>query len=111
MSSQGWSSVEEIINGSLGWQEGPTWVAGTIVAINCSHNDWYYKACRRCPKKVETPVGNRYEYDKYSHMHGTASIRSWFLREQAAFPSCYRIDKQANYVGKQVEKVLEEDVS
>ncbi|KAL4329178.1 hypothetical protein AHAS_Ahas13G0274100 [Arachis hypogaea] len=82
----GWSNVEEITNGSVlvktieealssKEQDGPIWIVGTIVAINCSHNDWYYKACRRCPKKVETPVGNRYECDKCSHTHGTISIR------------------------------------
>ncbi|XLR07155.1 hypothetical protein S83_035093, partial [Arachis hypogaea] len=89
MSSQsGWSDIEEITNGSalvktinkalsskeLEWKEGPIWVVGTIVAINCNNNDWYYKACRRCLKKVETPVDNRYEFDKCGHTHGITSI-------------------------------------
>ncbi|QHO57364.1 hypothetical protein HN51_011953 [Arachis hypogaea] len=119
----GWSGMEEITNGSAlvktieevlsSKEEGPIWVAGTIVAINCSKNDWYYKACRRCPKKVETPVGNRYECDKCGHTHGTASIR--YKVEVMVFDGTGSIslllwDRETSQLcGKQAEKVLEED--
>ncbi|XLR03721.1 hypothetical protein S83_069919, partial [Arachis hypogaea] len=113
MSSQsGWSGVEEITNGSAlvktieealsSKEEGPIWVAGTIVAINCRNNDWYYKACRRCPKKVETLVGNRYECDKCGHTHGIASISIFLLLW----------DRETSQLcGKQAEKILEEDIN
>ncbi|KAL4390560.1 hypothetical protein AHAS_Ahas03G0157300 [Arachis hypogaea] len=66
MSSQsGWFGVEEITNGSA--------LVKTIEEALSSKE--YYKAYRRCPKKVETPVGNRYECDKCGHTHGIASIR------------------------------------
>ncbi|XP_052115464.1 replication protein A 70 kDa DNA-binding subunit B isoform X2 [Arachis duranensis] len=120
----GWSGMEEITNGSAlvktieevlsSKEEGPIWVAGTIVAINCSKNDWYYKACRRCPKKVETPVGNKYECDKCGYTHGTASIR--YKVEVMVFDGTGSIslllwDRETSQLcGKQAEKVLEEDI-
>lgn len=59
-------------------QEGPLWIAGTVVAINSGKDDWFYKSCRKCPKKVETPIGNRYECGKCGHTHGSASLRFVF---------------------------------
>ncbi|XLR57706.1 hypothetical protein S83_008378, partial [Arachis hypogaea] len=55
--------------------EGPTWIAGTIVSINVGKDDWFYKSCRKCPKKVDTPIDNRYECEKCGHTHGSASLR------------------------------------
>ncbi|XP_057723394.1 replication protein A 70 kDa DNA-binding subunit B-like [Arachis stenosperma] len=63
-----WSTVDELT-------QGPTWITGTIVAINAGKKDWYYKSCRNCPKKVDTPIGNRYECDKCGHTHGSAALR------------------------------------
>ncbi|XLR04822.1 hypothetical protein S83_071020, partial [Arachis hypogaea] len=54
--------------------EGLTWIAGTIVLINAGKDDWFYKSCRKCPKKVDTPIGNRYECEKCGHTHGSASL-------------------------------------
>ncbi|XP_057739914.1 replication protein A 70 kDa DNA-binding subunit D-like [Arachis stenosperma] len=56
-------------------QEGPAWIAASIVAINVTKDDWFYKSCRKCPKKVETPIGNRYECRKCGHTHGSAALR------------------------------------
>ncbi|XP_015955687.1 uncharacterized protein LOC107480083 [Arachis duranensis] len=55
--------------------ESPVWIAATVVSINASKSDWYYKSCRRCPKKIETPIGKRYECTKCGHTHGCAAIR------------------------------------
>ncbi|XP_016196227.1 uncharacterized protein LOC107637311 [Arachis ipaensis] len=65
-------TIEEVLNST---QEGPVWIAGTIVSINSDKDDWFYKSCRKCPKKVETPIGNRYECGKCGHTHGAASVR------------------------------------
>ncbi|XLR46029.1 hypothetical protein HN51_030116 [Arachis hypogaea] len=69
------NTIEEALNST---QEGPLWIAGTIVAINSGKDDWFYKSCRKCPKKVETPIGNRYECGKCGHTHGSASLRFVF---------------------------------
>ncbi|XLR56648.1 hypothetical protein S83_007320, partial [Arachis hypogaea] len=29
------------------------WIAATIICINAGKNDWFYKACRKCPKKLK----------------------------------------------------------
>ncbi|KAL4358632.1 hypothetical protein AHAS_Ahas09G0306100 [Arachis hypogaea] len=65
-------TIEEALSSS---QEGPIWIAGTIVSINAGKDDWFYKSCRKCPKKVETPIGNRYECGKCGHTHASASLR------------------------------------
>ncbi|KAL4294099.1 hypothetical protein AHAS_Ahas18G0194200 [Arachis hypogaea] len=80
-----WSANDEFNRGSVSVktiedalnsvEEGPIWIAGEIVSINAGKNDWFYKACRRCPKKVETPIGDRYECGKCGHTHGAAAIR------------------------------------
>ncbi|XLU33156.1 hypothetical protein S245_069222, partial [Arachis hypogaea] len=64
-------TIEEVLSST---QEGPTWIAGTIVSINAGKDDWFYKSCRKCPKKVDTPIGNRYECEKCGHTHGSASF-------------------------------------
>ncbi|XP_020978211.1 replication protein A 70 kDa DNA-binding subunit B-like [Arachis ipaensis] len=51
------------------------WIATTIVSINAGKNDWFYKACKKCPKKVETSTIERYECKGCGHTAGTASIR------------------------------------
>ncbi|XP_020980082.1 uncharacterized protein LOC110272318 isoform X2 [Arachis ipaensis] len=65
-------TIEEAISST---QEGPIWIAGTIISINSGKDDWYYKSCRKCLKKVETPIGNRYECGRCGHTHGAASLR------------------------------------
>ncbi|RYQ85371.1 hypothetical protein Ahy_B10g104922 [Arachis hypogaea] len=65
-------TIEEVLSST---QEGLTWIAGTIVLINAGKDDWFYKSCRKCPKKVDTPIGNRYECEKCGHTHGSASLR------------------------------------
>ncbi|RYR19531.1 hypothetical protein Ahy_B03g064334 [Arachis hypogaea] len=35
----------------------------------------FYKSCSKCPKKVETPIENRYKCFKCGHTHGSASLR------------------------------------
>ncbi|RYR61715.1 hypothetical protein Ahy_A04g018918 [Arachis hypogaea] len=56
-------------------QEGPCWISATIVAINTTNKDWFYKACRRCSKKVEPSIGDRYECNKCGHTHSCAALR------------------------------------
>ncbi|RYR47677.1 uncharacterized protein LOC107607840 [Arachis ipaensis] len=65
-------TIEEALNSM---EEGPIWILGTIVSINAGKDDWFYKSCRRCPKKVETPIENRYECGKCGHTHGTVALR------------------------------------
>ncbi|XLS91586.1 hypothetical protein HN51_067594 [Arachis hypogaea] len=84
-SPNAWSALDELKHGSVAiktieealnsMEEGPIWILGTIVSINAGNDDWFYKSCRRCPKKVETPIGNRYECGKCGHTHGTAALR------------------------------------
>ncbi|XLR21886.1 replication protein A 70 kDa DNA-binding subunit A-like [Arachis hypogaea] len=84
-SPRDWSAADELKNGCVAVktieealnvaQEGPIWIAGTIVSINAGKAGWFYKACRRCLKKVETPVGTRYECAKCGHTHGVAALR------------------------------------
>ncbi|XLR15270.1 hypothetical protein S83_043208 [Arachis hypogaea] len=69
------NTIEEALNST---QEGPLWIAGTVVAINSGKDDWFYKSCKKCPKKIETPIGNRYECGKCGHTHGSASLRFVF---------------------------------
>ncbi|XP_057733849.1 uncharacterized protein LOC130949029 [Arachis stenosperma] len=94
-------------------EEGPTWIAGTIVSINAGKDDWFYKACRRCPKKVETPIGNRYECAKCGHTHGCAALR--YKVEVMVFDGTGSItlllwDRETNQLcGKAAEKIVEED--
>ncbi|RYR25408.1 hypothetical protein Ahy_B02g059129 [Arachis hypogaea] len=78
-------------------KEGPTWIA----------------ACRRCPKKVETPIGNRYECAKCGHTHGCAALR--YKVEVMVFDGTGSItlllwDRETNQLcGKAAEKIVEED--
>ncbi|KAL4286785.1 hypothetical protein AHAS_Ahas19G0120900 [Arachis hypogaea] len=64
-------SIEDALNST----KGPIWIGGTIVSIDAGNNDWFYKSCRKCPKKVETQIENRYECSKCGHTHGSASLK------------------------------------
>ncbi|XLT08851.1 hypothetical protein HN51_054644 [Arachis hypogaea] len=84
-SKTAWSGVEELKQGAVSvkiieevliqHKEDPAWIAASIVAINVTKDDWFYKSCKKCPKKVETPIGNRYECGKCGHTHGSAALR------------------------------------
>ncbi|KAL4322302.1 hypothetical protein AHAS_Ahas14G0196900 [Arachis hypogaea] len=118
-----WVGTDELNNGTAivktieqvlkSVEEGPTWIAGTIVSINAGKDDWFYKACRRCPKKVETPIGNRYECAKCGHTHGCAALR--YKVEVMVFDGTGSItlllwDRETNQLcGKAAEKIVEED--
>ncbi|XP_020970326.1 uncharacterized protein LOC107621143 [Arachis ipaensis] len=67
------SSDDELKKGDVA--ERPIWIVDTIVSINSGKNDWYYKSCRKCSKKVETPIGNKYECGRCGHTYGAASLR------------------------------------
>ncbi|XLT60096.1 hypothetical protein HN873_052700, partial [Arachis hypogaea] len=71
LSSQGaWSAADELKQGSVAVKTieealnvaevAACWIAATIISINAGKNDWFYKACRKCPKKVETSTIERY---------------------------------------------------
>ncbi|XP_025616850.1 uncharacterized protein [Arachis hypogaea] len=69
-----WSATDELNNGVVIVKtEGTYWIIGTIVAINVGKNYWFYKSCRKCPKKVETPIGYRFKV-KVIVYDGTGSI-------------------------------------
>ncbi|XP_015958912.1 uncharacterized protein LOC107482831 [Arachis duranensis] len=95
-------------------QEGPAWIAATIVAINVTKDDWFYKSFRKCSKKVETPIGNRYECGKCSHTHGSAALR--FNVEVMVFDRTSSIrlllwDKETSmFCGKRAEQIMEDHV-
>ncbi|XLR20079.1 hypothetical protein S83_047991, partial [Arachis hypogaea] len=70
--SVGVKTIEEALNAA---EVAICWIATTIVSINAGKNDWFYKACKKCPKKVETSTIERYECKGCGHTAGTASIR------------------------------------
>ncbi|XLR48636.1 hypothetical protein S83_033296, partial [Arachis hypogaea] len=55
--------------------DGPIWICASIISLNVGKDDWFYKSCRKCSKKVDTPIGNRYECTKCGHTYGCASLR------------------------------------
>ncbi|RYR16665.1 hypothetical protein HN51_067425 [Arachis hypogaea] len=103
-------SIEDALNST---EEGPIWIGGTIVSINADNNDWFYKSCRKCPKKVETPIGNRYECSKCGHTHGSASLR--YKVEVMAYDGTGSItmlmwDRETTQlIGRQAEQIKDED--
>ncbi|XLR35502.1 hypothetical protein S83_063402, partial [Arachis hypogaea] len=103
-------SIEDALNST---EEGPIWIGGTIVSINAGNNDWFYKSCRKCPKKVETPIGNRYECFKCGHTHGSASLR--YKVEVIAYDGTGSItmlmwDRETTQlIGRQAEQIKDED--
>nr|XP_025702539.2 replication protein A 70 kDa DNA-binding subunit A-like [Arachis hypogaea] len=123
-SKTAWSGVEELKQGAVSvktieevliqHEEGPAWIAASIVAINVTKDDWFYKSCRKCPKKVETPIGNRYECGKCDHTHGSAALR--FKVEVMVFDGTGSIrlllwDKETSMLcGKRAEQIMEDDV-
>ncbi|XP_057739701.1 replication protein A 70 kDa DNA-binding subunit B-like [Arachis stenosperma] len=103
-------SIEDALNST---EEGPIWIGETIVSINAGNNDWFYKSCRKCPKKVETPIGNRYECSKCGHTHGSASLR--YKIEVMAYDGTGSItmlmwDRETTQlIGRQAEQIKDED--
>ncbi|XP_052113681.1 replication protein A 70 kDa DNA-binding subunit A-like [Arachis duranensis] len=126
MSSQGASSgIDELTVGSAivksidevltSTEEGTVWIVGTIVSINAGKEDWFYKSCRKCPKKVETPIGNRYECTKCGHTHGCAALRykvEIMVHDGTGSINLLLWDRETfQLCGKQAEKVKEEEVT
>ncbi|XLS64880.1 hypothetical protein HN51_024854 [Arachis hypogaea] len=103
-------SIEDALNSI---KEGPIWTVGTIVSINAGNNDWFYKSCRKCLKKVETPIGNRYECSKCGHTHGSASLR--YKVEVMAYDGTGSItmlmwDRETTQlIGRQAKQIKDED--
>ncbi|RYR14098.1 hypothetical protein Ahy_B04g070743 [Arachis hypogaea] len=95
-------------------QEGPAWISASIVVINVTKDDWFYKSCRKYPKKVETPIENRYECGKCGHTHGSAALR--FKVEVMVFDGSGSIrfllwDKETSMLsGKRDEQIMEDNV-
>ncbi|XLU34536.1 hypothetical protein S245_070602, partial [Arachis hypogaea] len=89
-------------------------IVETIYVSVKRKNDWFYKACRRCPKKVETPIGDRYECGKCGHTHGAAAIR--YKVEVMVYDGSGSInlllwDRETTQLcGKQADKIILEDV-
>ncbi|RYR03447.1 hypothetical protein Ahy_B06g082410 [Arachis hypogaea] len=69
---------------------------------------------KRCPKQVETPIGNRYECAKCGHTRGCAALR--YKVKGRVFDGTGSItlllwDRETNQLcGKAAEKIVEEDV-
>ncbi|RYR26218.1 hypothetical protein Ahy_B02g060415 [Arachis hypogaea] len=122
-SQHAWSGADELnqssvsvktIEETLGLvQEGPCWISATIVAINATNKDWFYKACRRCPKKVEPSIGDRYECNKCGHTHGCAALRfkvEVMVYDGTGSMSLLLWDRETTHLcGKRAEQVMEED--
>ncbi|XLR58387.1 hypothetical protein S83_009059, partial [Arachis hypogaea] len=124
VSSQGrWSGVEDLNQGSVvaktiekvlnSSEESPIWIAATVVSINASKSDWYYKSCRKCPKKIDTPIGKRYECTKCGHTHGCAAIRyklEVMVCDGTESMTLLLWDRETTQLaGKIVEKVMDEE--
>ncbi|RYR31613.1 hypothetical protein Ahy_B01g056445 [Arachis hypogaea] len=90
-----WGGTDEVNNG--------TSVVKTIEEV-----------LKQCPKKVKTPIGNRYEYAKCGHTHGCAALR--YKVEVMVFDGTGSItlllwDRETNQLyGKAAEKIVEEDI-
>ncbi|XP_057739705.1 uncharacterized protein LOC130956718 [Arachis stenosperma] len=102
-----WSATDELNNGVIvvktveqtlnSKEEGTCWIVGTIVAINVGKNDWFYKSYRKCSKKVETPIGDRFKVEVMVY-DGTRSI-SLLLWDRETTQLC----------GKKADQVREEE--
>ncbi|XLS54114.1 hypothetical protein HN51_003869 [Arachis hypogaea] len=74
----------------------------------------FYKSYRKCPKKVETPIENRYECGKCGHTHRSAALR--FNVEVMVFDRTGSIrlllwDKKTSMLyGKRAEQIMEDHV-
>ncbi|RYR67266.1 hypothetical protein Ahy_A03g013581 [Arachis hypogaea] len=125
VSSQGgWSGADEINQGAVlvktieqalnVKEEGPIWICASIVSLNVGKDDWFYKSCRKCPKKVDTPIGNRYECTKCGHTHGCASLRfkvQVLVHDGTGSITLLLWDKETTQLcGKRAEQVMENDV-
>ncbi|KAL4321512.1 hypothetical protein AHAS_Ahas14G0117900 [Arachis hypogaea] len=111
---QGVVSVKKIEEVLIQHEEGPAWISASIVVINVTKDDWFYKSCRKYPKKVETPIENRYECGKCGHTHGSAALR--FKVEVMVFDGSGSIrfllwDKETSMLsGKRDEQIMEDNV-
>ncbi|QHO40619.1 Replication protein A 70 kDa DNA-binding subunit A [Arachis hypogaea] len=125
VSSQGgWSGADEINQGAVlvktieqalnVKEEGPIWICASIVSLNVGKDDWFYKSCRKCPKKVDTPIGNRYECTRCGHTHGCASLRfkvQVMVHDGTGSITLLLWDKETSQLcGKKAEQVMEDDV-
>ncbi|KAL4299952.1 hypothetical protein AHAS_Ahas17G0152300 [Arachis hypogaea] len=104
-SSQGASSgIDELTVGSA--------IVKSIDEVLTSiKEDWFYKSCRKCPKKVETPIGDRYECTKCGHTHGCAVLRwrLYFMMEQSINLLLWHRETY-QLCEKQAKKVKEKEV-
>ncbi|XP_025652763.1 uncharacterized protein [Arachis hypogaea] len=104
-----WSANDEFNRGSVSVKT----IKDALNSVEEGKNDWFYKACRRCPKKVETPIGDRYECGKCGHTHGAAAIR--YKVEVMVYDGSGSInlllwDRETTQLcGKQVDKIVLED--
>ncbi|QHO58570.1 replication protein A 70 kDa DNA-binding subunit A-like isoform [Arachis hypogaea] len=100
-------SIDEVLTSTV-------WIVGTIVSINAGKEDWFYKSCRKCLKKTETPIGNRYEYTKCDHTHGCAALRykvEIMVHDGTGSINLLLWDRKTYQLyGKQAEKVKEEEI-
>ncbi|RYR66030.1 hypothetical protein Ahy_A03g011966 isoform A [Arachis hypogaea] len=105
-------SIDEVLTSI---EKGTVWIVGTIVSINAGKEDWFYKSCRKCLKKTETPIGNRYEYTKCDHTHGCAALRykvEIMVHDGTGSINLLLWDRKTYQLyGKQAEKVKEEEVT
>ncbi|RYQ80936.1 hypothetical protein Ahy_Scaffold1g107002 isoform B [Arachis hypogaea] len=69
---------------------------------------------RKCPKKVDTPIGNRYECTRCGHTHGCASLRfkvQVMVHDGTGSITLLLWDKETSQLcGKKAEQVMEDDV-
>ncbi|KAL4307314.1 hypothetical protein AHAS_Ahas16G0265900 [Arachis hypogaea] len=61
-SQSGWTIIDELTQGNVA-------VKTIEQVIHCE------KSCKNYPKKVDTPIGDRYECGRYGHTHESAALR------------------------------------
>ncbi|XP_057747600.1 uncharacterized protein LOC130966795 [Arachis stenosperma] len=114
-------TIEEVLNSSETYtnvnklpMEGPVWIIATVVSINASKSDWYYKSCRRCPKKIDIPIGERYECTKCGRTHGCAAIKyklEVMVCDGTGSMTLLLWDRETTQLaGKIAEKIVDEEV-
>ncbi|MED6197233.1 hypothetical protein PIB30_054763 [Stylosanthes scabra] len=66
-------SIEDAWNST---EEGKIWIAGKILSITSGKNDWWYKACDVCPKKVDPKEGGMWECKRCEKITKSYTIRA-----------------------------------
>ncbi|QHN87457.1 uncharacterized protein DS421_16g555270 [Arachis hypogaea] len=100
-SQSGWTIIDELTQGNVA-------VKTIEQVIHCE------KSCKNYPKKVDTPIGDRYECGRYGHTHESAALR--FKVEVMVYNGTGSISlllwdrKIVQLCGKRAEQIKEQEV-